>query len=47
MLRNKILPVLAVFGLLFFLLSPCAKAQAPSVPGNPGLYQASFTRVIF
>ncbi|MFA6568774.1 MAG: PA14 domain-containing protein [Victivallales bacterium] len=47
MLRNKILPVLAVFGLLFFLPHPSAKAQAPTAPENPDLYQATFTKVIF
>lgn len=46
MLKNKILPVLALFGLLFILPHPSAQAQAPTAPGNPLLFQATFTKVI-
>ncbi|HCE46849.1 MAG TPA: hypothetical protein DET40_25155 [Lentisphaeria bacterium] len=46
MLKNKFLPVLVVFGLLFLLPHPSANAQAPGTPGNPELYQATFTRAI-
>ena len=47
MLKNKIISILALFGLLFFLPHPSAQAQAPTAPENPQLYQATFTKTVF